>query len=320
MTIVNGVRLVSNSEVQTFKDCPRKWWLAWHRGLALKQKTVDGVRDTGTRVHVALAAHYCAPGVMDAIKSLEYIQKIDREVFMEQYLHVPVDGEALAKLNSQFDLEHAMVEGYLEWVLETGIDADLKTTHVEQYEEVEFDHENSDHDTKLIAKIDARVVSTSNGREYFIDHKTGDFPDGRLLQLNQQMLHYILILREQGIIVDGALYNTLRRVKRSRAAKPPFYQRNEIRHNSYQIDNYRSALIGTLIQIERAEQMLSVGADHHIECPPRPSRDCSWKCPFFKTGVCAMLDDGSRVDAAIEEYYEVKNPLEYYGGQELAQD
>ncbi len=76
-------------------------------------------------------------------------------------------------------------------------------------------------------------------------------------------------------------------------------------------------LIGTLIQIERAEQMLSVGADHHIECPPRPSRDCLWKCPFLK--ICPMFDDGSRVEAAIEEHYEVRNPLDYYGGQEKSE-
>lgn len=317
MTIVNGFRLASNSEVQTHKDCPRKWWLAWYRKLTPKQRTVNEVRDTGTRVHLALGAHYETAGAMDPMKTLDYVQKLDREVFMEQFLHVPVDGEALAKLNSQFDLEQAMVSGYLEWVQETGVDADLEVIEVERYVEVEFDHgDRLNGDIKLIAKIDARVRSNSNGHEYFIDHKTGDFPNGQLLKLNQQMLHYILILHHLGITVDGALYNTLRRVKRTRAATPPFYRRDEIHHNSYEIDSYRSMLIGALTQIERAEDMLKIGADHHIECPPRPSRDCAWKCPFLK--ICHMFDDGSRVEAAIEAYYEVRNPLDYYGGQELA--
>lgn len=316
MTVVNGFRLVSNSEVQTHKDCPRKWWLAWYRKLTPRGRTVNELRDTGTRVHLALAAHYETAGAMDPMKTLDYVQKRDHEVFMEQFLHTPVDGEALAKLNSQFDLEQAMVSGYLEWVQETGIDADLEVIEVERYVEVEFDHESYP-PIKLIAKIDARVRSVATGHEYFIDHKTGDFPNGQLLKLNQQMLHYILILHLLGVTVDGALYNTLRRVKRSRAAKPPFYRRDKIHHNVDEIESYRSMLIGVITQIERAEDMLKIGADHHIECPPRPSRDCLWKCPFLK--ICHMFDDGSRVEAAVSEYYEVRNPLDYYGGQELAQ-
>ena len=60
--LVNGYRLVSNSEIQTFKQCRRKWWLQWYRGLASRQTEVQGVRSTGTRLHIGLDAYYQPEG------------------------------------------------------------------------------------------------------------------------------------------------------------------------------------------------------------------------------------------------------------------
>lgn len=324
MTIVNGIRLVSNSEVQTAKDCPRKWWLAWHRGLHPRRRAVDGVRDTGTRIHVALAEHYDPTSEVDPLDALQSTQNVDRNTFLTQFDGVPIDETALHKLESQFDLEHAMVEGYLEWVEQTGVDSQLEVIAAETYVEVDFGDQDANvaawgTPVKLIGKLDAQARSTITGSVRFIDLKTGDFPNGWLLRLNQQMLHYMVILWLQtGKPIDGALYTTLRRVKRTRAAKPPFYRRDVVEHNVHELVNYQAQLTGVISRIVQTERLLESGTSHHVAAPPRPSRDCTWKCEFFQ--VCPLFDDGSRVEAAIAEHYEVGSPLDYYGGREKTGD
>ena len=327
MTLVEDVYLFSNSEIGTFQGCPRKWWLAWFRGLTPRLKEVQGPRSTGTRIHIALGELYVLGGSAEkAIVALNMAQMIDLSALRAQ-LEFDEDLDLrVAKLQSDFALEHIMLEGYLEWIQETGIDASLEVVGVEQYLEVDFPM-HLPHDpqkVKLIGKIDSRVRSRVTGRRLFIDHKTVQSVRDVTLNMNRQMLHYHLL--EQMTTApgeprcDGALYNMLRKVKRTRASKPPYYARVPIDHNSHQIASYRSQIYGIIARIIEAhayfrnrpanavEQM-----QHQVAAPARPSRECSW-CPFLQ--VCTMFDDGSRVEAALEDLYEIKDPLSYYGARE----
>lgn len=335
MTVVDGVRLVSNSEVQTFKDCPRKWWLAWHRGLTPRRRQVVGARSTGTRVHISLAELYKPGGTQVlAIAGLLAVQLEDRTEFETQRAamffaengsdnHIKSFDEYERKLLSAFDLEKAMIEGYLEWIEETGVDSQLEVISAEQRIEVDFPAQFSTvYPVKLIAKLDARVRSLITGAIKYIDHKTVGSLHDATLGINQQMLHYHVIddlLTKQGEPrPEGALYNMLRKVKRTRAAVPPFYTRIPIDHNRYELDGYKRQLGGVIGRIEQAETELESMREsptaHQWIVPPRPSRDCTWKCDFFK--ICRMFDDGSRVEAAIEEHYVAGDPLAYYGDRE----
>jgi len=51
------VRL-SNSEIQTFKDCRRRWWFTYYRRLQPKEKQRTGALALGSRIHEALDQHY----------------------------------------------------------------------------------------------------------------------------------------------------------------------------------------------------------------------------------------------------------------------
>lgn len=338
MTVVDGVRLVSNSEVQTHKDCPRRWWLAWHRGLRLRSRRVTGAAPTGTRLHVALAALYAPNGTTSsAVLALSRAQKIDQNEIDVQLsaAQFAENGESeTTRLNDEydkllkaFDLEHAMLEGYLEWIEETGIDQHLEVISVEQRVEAVFCDEDEaakrawPHAVKLIAKLDARVRNVLTGAIKFIDHKTVGTLHDPLLGINQQMKHYHVIedlLTEPGQPrAEGALYNMLRKVKRTRAAKPPFFARIPIDHNRYELINHTVQLIGVIDRLNAATALLNDKPHlHQAVAPSRPSRDCVWKCDFFK--ICRMFDDGSRVEAAIEEYYEVGDPLAYYDTEETS--
>lgn len=332
MTMVNGIRLLSNSEVQAFKDCPRKWWLTWYRGLRPHSRSVVGARSTGERIHIALAALYSPNGSKaDALKALNHAQLDDMDelnrqavasAFSEGLTNEDLDNKE-NELRKSFDLEHAMLTGYLEWIEESGVDSDIEVTSVEREVEVSltgsdpYDEDRWQSPVKLIAKLDAQIRSLTTGRRKFIDHKTVSTLIDPTLGINQQMLHYHIIdamLAENGNRSEGALYNMLRKVKRTRASKPPYYGRVPIDHNQFELDNYRQQLYGILDMIVTAENALVTGVRHQAACPSHPSRDCVWKCDFFK--ICRMFDDGSRVEAAIEEHYVAGNPLNYYKDSE----
>lgn len=301
-------RLISNSEIQTFKTCRRKWWLAWHRGLKPRHESLLGARAIGDRCHRALQHAYVPNVKIDLLDALEREILIDRNLLPED-----VDAETLKKFTSEADLERIMLEGYVQWLAETGADSELTIVGSERYLEAELTEFDG---LAIIGKIDVRVIRTIDGVKLFLDHKSvASITQPTLtLHLDEQMLHYHLLellnLESDEERADGALYNMLRRVKRSATAKPPFYSRVEVRHNDHELTSFRRRLVGTITDIQETKAQLDTGADHRTVAYPRPSRDCTWACAFF--AVCGMFDDGSRVEAMLGNLYEITNPLEYY--------
>jgi hypothetical protein len=326
----DGFRLVSNSEVQTFKSCRRRWWLGWYLGLRPRTQEVQGVRSIGTRLHIA-AAEYYRPGtgggsITAAMKALEEAQDADLKVFQGEtdgFGFLP-DATALRK---DFQLERIMLEGYFDWLKEEGADQFLQVVSSEQYVEAPFLEGNARrgrHPVKIIGKLDTRVVDVRSGEPKFLDHKTvSAFDKPEVLKLNEQTLHYQLLEWLSSETGEArcweALYNMMRRVKRTATAKPPFYQRVSLRRNQHELDSYRYQLTGAITDMQDVEHQLKYTGEDDPHLLPMlvyktASRDCAWKCEFFK--VCHMFDDGSRVEAALEAFYESGDPLSYYQGKE----
>lgn len=300
------LRFIANSEIQTFKRCRRKWWLAWHRGLVAKTESPVGVRQVGDRLHRALRLHYAPGPAVDLLEALEHEIAVDAAG-----LNDDTDAEIRKQFTDEANLERIMLEGYLAWLAETGADAELEVISAETYIEAPAPgHE----DVALIGKIDVRVRRISDGAHLFIDHKSvGNLTQPVLtLPLDEQMKHYHLLERLQGSEhpTVGALYNMLRRVKRTQRANPPFYARVEVRHNDHEIENFKTRLDGEIADILAVGTALDEGAPHQLVAYPRPSRDCTWDCPFF--AVCPMFDDGSRAEAMLEQYFDKRDPLQYY--------
>lgn len=311
---VNGFRLVSNSEVQTFKDCPRKWWITWYLGLTPRKTELGGVRKTGDRIHIALAALY-TPNAShaDCRDALEDVIRADELV-------AAATGQLTNTLKNQFDLERAMIEGYLEWITETGVDAQLEVLSSETYVEAPLvdTYGSIDSPVKLIGKIDARVRDHNTGRVGFIDHKTAVGTHIPGLNLNEQKMHYHLLhwLAQDGTEqrLSFALWNVLKRVKRTAKANPPFFARHPVNVNHHQVANHLAMTTSTVADILVTEDALDAGVRHHVAVPRRFSETCHWKCPAFD--ICPLFDDGSNVWAAVDDLLVERDPLSYYGGQE----
>jgi transcriptional regulator with XRE-family HTH domain len=309
-------RYVSNSELQTFKTCRRKWWLAWYRGLHLIKESPIGVKQIGDRLHRALREHYVPGGPKSPSHMLDALERLivlDRTALGDN-----LPEETRLQFDKEADLQRIMLEGYVQWLAETGADSELEVIFSETYVEAAL-HEFEDK-IALIGKMDVRVRRTIDGAHLFMDHKSvGDLRSPvQLLPLDEQMLHYHL-LETMGLPddehCDGALYNMLRRVKRTPAAKPPFYDRIEVRHNPHELAGFRRRVVGTIMDMNVVRDELDHGTDHRSVAYPRPSRDCTWSCDFFQ--VCSMFDDGSRVEDMLLQHYRQGDPLEYYQSEVL---
>lgn len=306
--------LVSNSEIQTWKDCRRRWWLTYYRELGIKRSEDKpvGARQLGTRIHIALCELY--ENGRNPLDVINEVYAEDEKLFAEF-------PDKITDMRKEQDLAKAMLEGYIEWVAEEAADEGIELVAAETVIEVPSGVKG----VVLRGKLDQRVVRKVDGARLFLDHKTvGDLTTPvRLLPLDEQMKFYHLLEKLDSMYktggdpqwrTDGGLYNMLRKVKRTATAKPPFYGRAEVHHNEATLRNTWIRVHKILEELVVTRQALDNGADHQYMCPPRPSKDCTWKCDFF--AVCPMFDDGSNIDGLLTEYYAHIDPHERYNAQD----
>src|SRR5688572_30465041 len=152
---------VSNSELQTFRDCRRKWWLSYYRGLQAPEKRT-GALALGTNVHASLASYYSPNGSKGlALGVLSSIYEEARQSCSQLEI---ADVEKDAKL------ARIMVEGYFDWLEESGIDANLRI--IEPEAEIEHTLTINGTPVRIVGKRDVIGVNTDTGINTLIDHKT----------------------------------------------------------------------------------------------------------------------------------------------------
>jgi len=300
---------ISNSEIQTFKDCRRRWWFSYYRRLKPKQQEFTGALALGSRIHEAMDRYYSSDMELDLLEIHSELVAADRKILMDAYRDT-------SDLESEAELGHIMLAGYLEWVEDEGIDVELERISNEEIISMPM----FDGRVELQGKLDMRVRRKSDGARMFRDFKTvgGSFTEfGSTAHMNEQILTYMVLeaaQNKEGERSDGGIFTMLKKVKRTANAKPPFYQQIEVRHNIYALRNFWKRLTGAVGDMLNVRDQLDAGADHQLVAYPKPSRDCKWKCQFFS--VCPLMDDGSAAEAAIEDSFAVGNPYDYYGTTE----
>lgn len=305
--------VISNSEIQTFKDCRRKWWLAYYRELGLKrdESSFTGARELGTKIHIALDELYTNEANPLTVLEGLYTEEID------SLAEHPFGDDIEVELRKEWDLAKAMLEGFMVWREEEGIDAGMELIGAEQVVQVKSPVPG----VNLRGKLDQRWLRKVDGARLFRDWKTVQSVSepAKILPLDEQMKFYHLLEylesmektgKEPEWRTDGALYTMLRKVKRTAAAKPPFYGQVEVHHNKAELLSMWKRTTKVIEEIVVARQQLDAGGDHLYLMPPRPSRDCTWKCDFF--AVCPLFDDGSNAEGLLDERYEHQDPHRRY--------
>lgn len=276
------IRHINQSELVTFLRCRRKWNYGYVKGLGSPGYSSN--LETGSAVHAALQAHYKQGLPFDVL-----------DEYWAPWLET--EGELPPGLLKDVELSQIMVEGYLEWLEETGNDAYLTPVAVEQKVELLIRP-----DVTLHGTIDL-VMQDEDGRYWLFDHKTtasfGALVDRRL-QMNFQLMTYAVLTEAHfGQAPAGATLNMLRKVKRTASAKPPFYQRETVNFNSMQLAAYKNHLDAIVTDLFRVEELIALGDESAAY--PIVDGDCSWKCPFLS--VCALADDGSDIQSALNDLY-----------------
>src|SRR6185503_9609356 len=271
---------LTNSEMGAWRDDPRFWYLAYYLGLQKKEPMVAGRAITrGNRYHDALAEYYDPDKRIHPVVTVE--KSIERDLAAAPWQEVDILKEG--------DLVKAMVEGYIEWLAEEGEDEDLEILATETKVEVPLvDGIN------LLSKLDARVQRRSTNRRLALEHKS-NFYDIVLLQNDTQCLTEHLVefldLKEKGEDphrAEGILYNMARPVKRTAAAKPPFYKREDVIHNDHELRAHWRHCVSIGNAIQNARTRLDAGETHHTVCPPSVSRESTWKNPFLR--IYTLMD------------------------------
>ena len=293
---------VSNSELQTFKQCKRKWYFAYYLRLKPRAVKVTGPLALGSRVHEALDQHDTTG--INLLEAYSKLLAVDKQIAEDNFL--PMD-----KVESEGELGRIMLEGYQDWAAEEGLDAAFELVSTEEILSMPM-YEGA---VELQGKLDRRVRRKSDGVRLFSDYKTcvrfGDIEE--TAQINEQILTYMLLEQAQnkpGEHSSGGLFTLLKKVKRTANAKPPFYRQFEVHHNDFTLRNFWQHVHGVVGDLMRTKNALDQGADHHFVAYPTVTKDCTWKCEFFT--VCGMMDDGSDVDRALDDLYEVHDPYDYY--------
>lgn len=298
---------ISNSEIQTFKDCRRRWWFTYYRRLQPKLQDFTGALALGSRIHEALDQYYSTGKPL--LQAHADLVAADMKKMNDEFRDT-------STLETEAELGRVMLEGYLEWVEIEGIDSELEMISTEEI----IERPMMDGKVTLQGKIDMRVRRKLDGVRMFRDFKTvgGSFADfGSIAHMNEQILTYMVLEEAQnteGERSEGGIFTMLRKVKRGAYAKPPFYDQITVRHNQFTLRSFFQRLEGTLEDILRVRDALDAGESHYKHAYPRPTRDCKWKCQFF--AICPLVDDGSAAEAAISDAFAVADPYGYYKTEE----
>lgn len=282
---------IRQSEITSWKDCRRRTnWSYW---LGLQSiTTYVGVADTGKFVHTGLEALYSG---LDPFVAM-------RASYSEENIYDQ------AALKDNYEMAVIMLRGYIEWLEETGADAGHTTLAVERELEVLWGTVLG-HEVWLTGKVDREYRDMFDDL-WLMDHKSVDAISTEPMAImdEQRMTYAVMRKIEDGVTYKGGVHNQLRRVKRTQQAKPPFYGRSPITYSAEQLNNHWKHMTGTIEELVRVKLEIAAGGDEQILLPPRPSKDCGWKCKSLKP-LCALRDDGSDWQGYMSENYIAMPPV-----------
>jgi RecB family exonuclease len=294
---VTDLPAISNSEMGMFADCPRRWWFTHvlNLGLPKVKVPVTGALAFGTRIHRCLELKY--EQGQDPLDAYEELHKAAVEALdaSEAALGYP-DPDQRTKLDQEHSLGRAMLEGFEQWAADTGLDEGMTFLGAERLVQVASGIEG----VMLRGKLDQLWKRDIDGAQLFRDFKTAaELTSGpAMLPMNEQFMFYVLLLRLERLATGnqdmdglprGGMYTMLKKVKRTARANPPFYDQVEVMYNDQALRSMYLRVHRRLELMLDARARLGAGQDHRYVVPPRPTKDCSWKCPFLH--VCPMADD-----------------------------
>lgn len=280
----------SHSEMDIFKSCRRRWYLQYFRRLRRKSTPRAKARDTGITVHQSLHEFYLFGGLTN--RDISVPRMFELLAHVRDTDLASVSEEERKGVIETYDVARIVIEGYIEWLEDTG--ADSAYDFQPSGSEVELRAPGPVPGTELMGYLDLAGTHRQSNDLVVMDTKVVASIDDMIrgLALNEQGPTYALLAKANDPDPDRGfrvVWNMLRRNKHTARAKPPFYQRYELAVNQAMLDQFYTQLRGQIEDILRTEERLNAGEDHVRVAYPTPSSDCVWKCPYV--GLCSQMND-----------------------------
>jgi len=274
-----------------WRDCRLKWYLTFQEGFLTKQ--VNPNFWLGTLVHQALSSWYLKettdPAHMFHELGEESIEQ-ERQAVLEASGQ-DLDYDNVEDLLDYLHLGTVMLEGYQDWDAEHR-DFDVIDSELAYYLPLTtIDGQGF----TFVARLD--LISENSDGIRPIDFKTAkDFRAIKTLDQDMQFRRYPWVMRmshpEWAEDVIGSIWLGLRKIAPSNRSKPPYFGKEEVDLTDAEFEGVGQELIAEVTEMLAVERRLDAGEDHRNMIWPTPTFDCSWKCTYFRNGLCQVWRAG----------------------------
>jgi hypothetical protein len=298
MTTVEKI-VVSYSELDTFRQCPLKHFLAYKMRYK-KPAPLDSALGKGSLYHKVMEAHMRAikvaqeryPGLR--IPEKWWKQTLDN-IRDEEILPILIDPETGEPYTDVHDLILWMYDGYVQkW----GVNPEWIIVAVEHNLVIPLRDERGRRSSKYFIKmkIDLLVRERATGALWVVDHKSGaNLPTQMDLEIDDQFGLYSWGMSEVGKPVQGSIH-LANRTQRNKSFMPL-----DTRMGRTYLNRSRTELKNLALDAFRAARCAypPKGSVQALYSSPDP-RTCSWKCDFKEPHL--LMRSGRKVPEIMAEY------------------
>lgn len=284
-------RFVRNSETSIWRECRLKWYLTFVLGFETNR--VNPAFWLGTLVHLALSEWYLGkttdPAHLFYEIGGETIDQMRTEKITAEGKDLDLDN--LGELEKWHRIGTVMLEGYQEWDA-THRDFDVLDSELSYY--VDLEDANGVPFT-FVGRFD---ILTENSEGIRVgDFKTAaDFRAMKTIHTDMQFRRYPWMVREAhpqwADQVVGSMWLGLRKIAPSSRSKPPYFERVLIDLTESEYEQVKREVQAEVAEITSVEAGILEGHDERLMIYPSPTVDCTWKCDYFRNGLCSIFRSG----------------------------
>ena len=294
----SDLRLVRNSETSTWRECRLKWYLSYVMGF--DGHGVNPAFWLGNLVHFALSEWYLGRSTDPAHLFWDLAEASLKEL---QEGTIALEGgegyiENIEELTKWQRVGTAMVEGYQIWDAEHR-DFDVIDSELSYFIDLET---LNGRPFTFVGRLDLLAENSEGIRVH--DFKTAaDFRAARWTDQDSQFRRYPWMVRQAhpdwAEDVVGSMWIGLRKIEPSKRSKPPYFSRVAIDLTAAEYEQVGVELVAEVTEMLKVERYLTKhegSAERQARVReviyPTPTVDCTWRCEFFRNGLCQVYRSG----------------------------